>query len=183
MISGANLELTVGEKSPFPRPGFGEMGVSLSIANGIMTLTVQLPKVTEQDLLNINSTLSRLAIYQCPDNQIGNILFCFGDGSDVWPLSAPLLGAESVLRAWADRPGDTNILLIVLVDSNTNEIKVLRTIGMPSDLFDIVGNGIAVTKAISIGSIMNHASRTDPQMIWERGIRWMPTEEHQWVRV
>lgn len=170
------MELSVGKQSPFPSPGIGEMGIALSITHGILSLTVQLTDVTTEDIQNTNGPIFGFSIYQSPENKIGLVMLSLGI-KDIWSLAAPLLAAEGALRRWAENPGDTNILVVVLVDSNNNEIKTIRSVGLPYDAFEILANGIKVTENISFGSIMNHASKIDHPTIWQKGIRWKPDDD------
>lgn len=168
------LVIGVGQQSPFPSAGIGESAVAVHIASGILTAVVQLPAVSAADVDAIHGGPFGLALHQGEQNPIGQILVLLGESEgSVWPLCAPVLDSATYLLDWVERPADGNSLLIVLVDSLTNSVKALRTVGLPMEFLDMLRHGIMSATEIDREAILKDAARVDHVQVWKKGVRWI----------
>ncbi|CAE6821842.1 hypothetical protein R70006_06239 [Paraburkholderia domus] len=166
--------LAVGQPSPFPSAGVGAMAVAAPIHHGVLTLVVQLPDVSAKDLNAITGDPFALALYQTSANPIGTMMLalkCGGENS--WPLKAPILDTSETLLDWATRPQEGNTLLVVLVESTSNTIRALRTVGLPPDFLKLVQDGILSCKTIDPGALMMSSIHLTVDNVWKEGQQWL----------
>lgn len=178
------LTISVDQPSPFPSPGAGESAIGIKIVNGIMTGLVQLPDIQDGDIAAINGDPVALALLQSDRNPIGLILVALlSSQTETWPLCAPLLDDMRALRDWAENPPESNIFLIALIDSNTNIVKAIRTLGLPADFFESIRAGILSVDRLDYGDVMLHASENTFETVWTNGKQWLnDSERGEFVR-
>lgn len=166
--------LAVGDVSPFPSPGVGAQAIATVIHGGVLTLLVQLPGVLDEDLQAIKGEPVALALHQNAHNPLGTLMVVLRHtGEDMWPLKAPLLDADAVMLDWAAHIDGNNILLLVLVDSRSNTIRALRTVGLPRDFLAQLASGIRASCPVTDReAIMRYAAPLSVETVWTEGIQW-----------
>lgn len=179
------LALSVGEPSPFPGPGRGEGAVTVTLSHEAPLMLVHLPDVTQDDITAIKGYPVGIALRQSTALPTGALLLVLKQGDDkAWPIAAPVLDEEPVLRAWAEIPEANNTMLVVLIDSVTNIVRAQRTIGAPHRLLELVRSGIRRAQKIQPLQGVAEFNRWEPHSIWEHGTRWNldDNEEFQMTR-
>ena len=81
------------------------------------------------------------------------------------------------MQTWAEERPDSNVMLVVLVDSNTNLVRALRTIGAPMELFDLIQSGIRSCRRIDPAEFVMQAGEIPLEDVWGKGRRWLRDEE------
>ncbi|HDR9758730.1 hypothetical protein BLA13014_03416 [Burkholderia aenigmatica] len=172
------MTIAVGDASPLESPGPGEMALAATIVSGVLTMVLQLPDVSDEDIAGVQGIPHGLALMQTPDLPVGMLMLVLLTGDDrVWPLAAPIAAHVDVMRAWAEERPDSNVVLVMLVDSNTNKVRALRTIGAPMDLFDLIQTGIRSCRRFDPAEFVLRAGEIPPEDVWGKGRRWLRDDE------
>jgi hypothetical protein len=188
MRHGDSMEMTtigVGEQSPFSPLGQGQSALAITIASDVLTIVIQLPEVTREDVEAAKAKPLALALLQTAGVPVGVLTLALGVSAEAaWPLTGPIVAAEEVLRVWAALPLESNVVLVVLVDSNTNLVRALRTIGAPMDFLTQVQSGIQSCRQFDLSSFVQEARWLSSEKIWATGLRWIRDDEiDEFVRV
>ena len=175
--------IAVGQSSPLESPGPGEMALAATIVSDVLTMVLQLPDVSDEDIAGVQGIPHAIALLQTPDLPVGMLMLALRTGGDkVWPLTAPIVAHVDVMQTWAEERPDSNVMLVVLVDSNTNLVRALRTIGAPMELFDLIKSGIRSCRRIDPAEFVMQAGEIPLEDVWGKGRRWLRDEESDELR-
>lgn len=170
--------IAVGEASPLQSPGRGEMALAATIISDVLTIVLQLPDVSEEDIAGVQGIPHGLSLLQTAELPVGVLMLALRTGGDsIWPLAAPIAAHADVMRAWAEERPDSNVVLVMLVDSNTNLVRSLRTIGAPMELFNRIQEGIRSCQHFDIPEFVIRASAISPEDVWDKGRRWLRNDQ------
>ncbi len=170
--------IAVGQPSPLESPGPGQMALATTIVSDVLTMVLQLPDVSEEDVAGVQGIPHGLALLQTPELPAGMLMLALRTGGGkVWPLAAPIAAHVDVMKAWAEERPDSNGVLVVLVDSNTNLVRALRTIGAPLELFDLIQSGIRSCRFFDPAEFVRRAGEIPPEDVWRKGRRWLRDDE------
>ncbi|MBB4517176.1 hypothetical protein [Paraburkholderia fungorum] len=172
------MTIAVGQSSPLESPGPGHMALATTIVSDGLTMVLQLPDVSEEDIAGVKGIPHGLALLQTPELPVGVLMLALrtGDGR-VWPLAAPIAAHVDVMQKWAEARPDSNVMLVVLVDSNTNLVRALRTIGAPMELFDLIQSGIRSCRVFDPAEFVMRAGEIPPEDVWGKGRRRLRDDE------
>ncbi|MFC0698039.1 hypothetical protein [Paraburkholderia humisilvae] len=178
------MTIAVGEASPLDSPGRGEMALAATIVHDVLTIVLQLPEVSDEDIADVQGIPHALALLQTPELPVGMLMLALRTGGgSVWPLTAPIAAHVDVMQAWAKERPDSNVVLIMLVDSNTNTVRALRTIGAPMDLFDLIQSGIRSCRRFDPAEFVMRAGGIPFEDVWGKGRRWLRDDETDSFRI
>ncbi|WP_431798020.1 hypothetical protein SGO26_30085 (plasmid) [Cupriavidus metallidurans] len=143
------IKLAVGEQSPFPSAN-GATGIRAEFSEAGIALILQFPDVTAEDVAAVKATILAYSLRQTEANPIGSLtsIVDLADGVNIRFFSAPIFPSRAFLENWI--VSESNALMYVLVDSNTNIIHSLRVAGLPDELLNIMKKaGRMITTAMS----------------------------------
>lgn len=183
MIDSSPLDLftiVVGQPSPFSPGPHGEETLAITLSYGIPVALVSLPGITEEDIASVTADPCGVALYQNDSLPGGVLLLLLGDEhSGAWTFLAPILDSESVMRTWASTPPESNVMLIVLIDSITNIVHAQRTVGLPLRLLEMVREGIRRAPAVDFDTALTEFGQLDARSVWQMGTQWRDIDDSE----
>lgn len=168
------LTIAVGARSPFPAAPADQLTVMMSLAHSNPVVVVSLPEVTDEDIVNIKAPPLAVALRRSTRMPAGALLLVLKTNEEaaVWPICVPFLDEAAQMRAWARAKTDSNIVLLVLVDADTQVVRAQRTIGLPPTLLDMVRQGILQAGHIDEQAAVEELAGLSDHEIWTQSTRW-----------
>lgn len=135
----------------------------------------------------LKATILAYSLRQTEANPIGSLtsIVDLADGVNIRFFSAPLFPSRAFLENWI--VSESNALMYVLVDSNTNIIHSLRVAGLPDELLNIMKKaGRMITAAMSDFDMQTAAKdhwAVDDVERFNQGAKWVySADEDVFVR-
>jgi len=167
------LTIAVGERSPFPAAPADQLTVMMSLAHSNPVVVVSLPEVTDGDIANIKAAPQAVALRRSARMPAGALLLVLkANEEEVWPICVPFLDEAAQMRTWARTQTDSNIMLLVLVDADTQVVRAQRTIEMPLTLLEMVRQGILQASHIDEQAALEELASLNDHEIWTQSTCW-----------
>lgn len=167
------LTVSVGARSPFPALPADELTVMMSLAHPAPVVIVSLPEVAIEDISNIKAPPQAVALRRSVAMPAGALLLVLKVGEEeVWPICVPFLDDAATMRAWASAETESNVILLVLVDADTQIVRAQRTIGLPQRLLEMVRHGILKAEQIDEHAAIVELAGLNDRQIWEQSTCW-----------
>jgi len=167
------VTVSVGARSPFPALPADQLTVMMSLAQSNPVVIVSLPDVTDEDITNIKAPPQAVALRRSAKMPAGALLLVLKTSEEeVWPICVPFMDDAALMRTWARTQTDSNIILLVLVDAQTQIVRAQRTIGLPPRLLEMVRQGILQAGSIDERAAIEELARLDDRDIWAQATCW-----------
>ncbi|MBY0241895.1 MAG: hypothetical protein K2X55_21535 [Burkholderiaceae bacterium] len=167
------LTITVGSPSPFPALPADQLTVMMSLTQSNPVVIVSLPEVTDEDIARIKAPAQGVALRRSAKMPAGALLLVLkSNEEEVWPICVPFLDDAALMRSWALTQADSNILLLILVDADTQIVRAQRTIGLPPRLLEMVRQGMLQTAVIDERAAIEELAGLNDRDIWAQSTCW-----------